>query len=199
MCLVSSKARRRDALKSAMTYSLHCTWLGAMQGFNKFHVLFFEIREYIHRYHMAGRTSEESNEAFNARLAKCKDLLKRMPSTTQRVNLTNARVQGNLNGEILKDKLAIEKKIEGKKRGPQKKKARIDNVAVTSSVLEEVEFENETFIKLTDGKLLPKEFIGYQEYYGGGKIPKAWEDALARTAPSSHTASQTAKESFVKY
>ena len=199
---IKSQKKRCPEECDDLFFTLYMAWKDTFpdkRGFNKYHVLFFEIREYIHNFHMAGRTSEESNEAFNARLAKCKDLLKRMPSTTQRVDLTNARIQGNLNGEILRDKLVIEKKIEGKKRGPQKKKNRTDNVDITSLVLDEVDFEDETFVQLTDGKLCPKRFIGYQGYYGGGKIPKAWEDALARTAPSSFNASQTAKESFVNY
>ena len=43
-----------------------------------------------------------------------------MPEIVQQVELTNARTQGNLKGEILDEKLAILKSIQGLKRGPQK-------------------------------------------------------------------------------
>ena len=182
--------------------ALKLAWEDAFpkKGFNKYHALFHEIRRFIHEFHMAGRASEESNEAFNGRLTKVKDFLMRMPSTTQRIELTNARVQGNLNGEVLNDKLAIEKKTTGKKRGPQKKRARTSNsIQIISSELEEIQFENETYVKLTDGNLLPKEYIGYFEYYSAGKAPQPWLDGLAKTAPSDFTTNQTANESHAKY
>ena len=183
-------------------FALKLAWEAAFpkKGFNKYHALFFEIRRFIHEYHMAGRASEESNEAFNGRLTKAKDFLKRMPSTIQRIELTNARVQSNLNGEILNDKLAIEKKTTGKKRGPQKKRARTSNsVQIISAELEEIQFKGETYMKLTDGNLMPKKFIGYFEYYSAGKAPQPWLDALAKTAPLDFTANQTANESHAKY
>ena len=79
----------------------------------------------------------------------------------QRVNLTNARIQGNLNGETLKNKQAIVKGSKGKKRGPQKKKSRVDDVKVISSVLGENHFEGETYVKLTNGKLLAAKDIPF--------------------------------------
>ena len=62
----------------------------------------------------------EQYEAFNGTLAKVKRLFGCMPGTVQRVELTNARTQGNLKGDILDEKLAILKSIQGSKRGTQK-------------------------------------------------------------------------------
>ena len=56
---------------------------------------------------MTGRISEESNEAFNGTLATVKSKLKSMPTTATRVEVTNARTQSNLKGEILDLKVAL--------------------------------------------------------------------------------------------
>ena len=50
---------------------------------------------------MTGRISEESNEAFNATLANVKSRLRCMPTTSTRIETTNARTQANLNEEVL--------------------------------------------------------------------------------------------------
>ena len=70
------------------------------QSFNKFHALFCAIRSFIHKYHMAGRISEESNESFNHIMDKKMTLLALMPITVGRVNLVNARTQGNLKADV---------------------------------------------------------------------------------------------------
>ena len=40
------------------------------QKFNKFHAAFCDVRNYVHKYHIAGRVNKESTEAFNAVLEK---------------------------------------------------------------------------------------------------------------------------------
>ena len=67
---------------------------------------------------MAGRTSEESNEAFNATLANVKSRLRCMPTTSTRIETTNARTQANLNGEVLNHKVQLQDELKGKERGP---------------------------------------------------------------------------------
>jgi len=69
---------------------------------------------------MTGRVSEESNESFNATLAEIKYRVKCMPMTQKRIEITNARTQGNLKGDILDEKIKLKKAITGKRRGPQK-------------------------------------------------------------------------------
>ena len=56
----------------------------------KFHAMFCTIREFVHRYEMAGRVSEESNDSFNGTLAEIKDRLKSMPGTKQQIGVTNS-------------------------------------------------------------------------------------------------------------
>ena len=68
-------------------YELWKAWKGSFLGvqFNNFHRLFCTTRNFIHKYHMAGRVSEESNEAFNAVLANVKQMLRTMPATGGRM------------------------------------------------------------------------------------------------------------------
>ena len=67
---------------------------------------------------MPGRVSEESNESFNHIMDKKMTLLASMPITVGRVNLVNARTQGNLKADVSDKKLFISEKGTGKKRGP---------------------------------------------------------------------------------
>ena len=80
--------------------------------FNKYHgLLFFAIREFGHTYHMTGRVSEESPEAYNGRLAETKRPLRGMPATDDRAQLITAQGQANLKGVILDERLIIQEKI----------------------------------------------------------------------------------------
>ena len=49
---------------------------------------------------MAGRVSEESLEAFNAVLARMKELLRAMSTIVQRQKKANEHLQGNLKAEV---------------------------------------------------------------------------------------------------
>ena len=77
---------------------------------------------------MSGKISEESNEDFNGTLNNVKSLLQCMPSTTDRINITTARTQVNLKGNVLDEKLVITKAITGKKRGRQQAKTRLMDI-----------------------------------------------------------------------
>ena len=88
---------------------LWCQWEDAFPGrsFIKFHGIFCTIREFVHRYHMAGRISEESNETYNGTLAETKKVLRSMPCMTKRVEKITERSQANLKGEVLHHRLNI--------------------------------------------------------------------------------------------
>ena len=91
-------------------------------AFNKFHGLFCTLHRFIHNYQMAGRVSEESNEAYNGTLGFVKGNLKSMPNKKQRVHTTTSREQGNIKGPILEARLNVQKVSAGNKRGPTKQK-----------------------------------------------------------------------------
>ena len=121
-CFLKSQKKRSPSVCDDKLFELWYRWQCAFPGmkFNKFHGMFCTIRRFVHRYEMAGRISEESNEAFNGTLADIKAMLRCMPTTTTRVEVTNARTQSNLNGDIMQEKIVLKTGITGKKRGPQK-------------------------------------------------------------------------------
>ena len=115
--------------------------------FNKFHGMFCTNRHFIHKYHMAGWVSEESNEAFNDALEKSERLLACMPATVGQLELVNRRTQGT--------KLTIRSVTEGHKRGPYKSRpASADSGKLVSSVVRSVEFKQKHYFELTDGNLI---------------------------------------------
>ena len=69
---------------------------------------------FVHKYEMAGRVLEESNESFNTVLAKVNKMVACMPGTVSRVGLINNQTQGNLKSEIMEPKLVVMDAIEGK-------------------------------------------------------------------------------------
>ena len=83
-------------------YDLWHSWNDAFPNikFNKFHGLFCATRDYIRKHGMAGRVSEESLEAFNAVLARMKELLRAMSTIVQRQKKANEHLQGNLKAEV---------------------------------------------------------------------------------------------------
>ena len=96
---------------------------------------------------MTGRISEERKEAFNGTLADIKTRLRCMSTTSTRVEVTNARTQNNLKGDILDDKVKLQDAITGKKRGQLKPRARnADNIALSSVDSEYITFLTVIFI-----------------------------------------------------
>ena len=182
-----------------LLFALWKAWQKAFPGktFNKFHGLFCTVRAFVHKYEMAWRVWEESNESFNAVLAKVKGILACMPATVGRVELIDARTQGNLKGEILQPKLIIMKASEGNKRGPYKIRATsAKSVKIVSSVVGYVDFKGEQYFQLTNGNLLPEAWRDIYEWYAGRVAPKAWRDALAKTAPLTMSELDMVKEGF---
>ena len=69
---LKSQKKRDHAVCDDKLYVLWKAWQEAFHGksFNKFHGMFCTIHHFIHKYHMAGRDLEESNEAFNSLMGK---------------------------------------------------------------------------------------------------------------------------------
>ena len=167
--------------------------------FNKFHGLFCTVREFVHEYHMTGRVSEESPEAYNATLAETKTLLNRMPIKNIRVQTTTARTQSNLKGAVLEPRLAIQKKIKGKKRGPQRPRVRtLDKSRVALGDGGNMVFRGECYFNLPSGNLLAQDWQDIYEWFAGGVAPKQWREALKRTVPETISGANRAKEVFTQ-
>ena len=198
-CFLKSQRKRCPNECDEKLFTLWKAWQDTFPGqsFNKFHALFCAIRSFIHKYHMAGRVSEESNESFNHVMDKKMTLLASMPITVGQVNLVNARTQGNLKADVSDKKMSIVEKGKGKKRGPYGPRQRYDNgTKVVTSVNGSVTFRGEQYFKLTNSNLVPEKYRDIYEWYEGRKVPKIWRDALENSAPLSMTASDLAKEHF---
>lgn len=124
---LKSQRKRSPEFLDRKLLRLWCRWEDAFpgKGFNKFHGLFCTVRNFVHRYHMAGIVSEESNEAYNGTLATIKRPLCTMSSHTKRINKINERAQGNLKQKVMEQRLVIESATKKrKKRGTRVARAR---------------------------------------------------------------------------
>jgi hypothetical protein len=201
-CFLKSQKKRSRLVCDAKLFALWMSWQCAFPGmkFNKFHGMFCCIRRFVHTYEMTGRISEESNEAFNATLAHVKTRLRCMPTTSTRIETTNARTQSNLNGEVLDVKVELQDSLKGKKRGTYKARVRVIDEMRLSSIEDDcVEFKGEMYLKLTSGNLMPKVWGDLYHWFGSAIAPKEWREGLASTAPSSFSSVDRAKEGITQF
>jgi len=199
---LKGQGKKDDLECDVLLYDLWVAWKVAFPDakFNKFHGLFCATRNFIHKFGMAGRVSEESLEAFNAVLAEIKKVLRSMPVTTVRMNKINERIQGNLKQDVVKDRVMIEEKYTGAKRGKYRPRKRYDDgTKVVGLVRETRTFRGETYVVLPDGSWLREEWSDIHDWYAGRVAPKPWREALARSAPGSMTAVEKAKEEFSQF
>ena len=176
---VESQGKRCPRLHDRKLLRLWCTWEDAFPGkkFNKFHGAFCCMRRCVRHFHMAGRISEESNEAYNAKLAQIKSRLKRMHSNTQRVKKITQRAQGNLKAEVLQSRLDIQKKCTGKKRGKYAPRAhQSDTMSICFKPGTVTVIGGVRYVVLVSGNLLPEVWADLYEWFLGGKAPKDWLD-----------------------
>ena len=123
-----------------------------------------------------------------------------MSTSSTRVEVTNARPQINLKGEILDDKVKLQDAITGKKRGHLKPRARnADDIALSSVDSEYITFKGVIYLKLKSGNLLPKIWEDLYQWFGSAIAPKDWRDRLASTAPTSFSNGDLARESLTQF
>ena len=99
------RARKKITVDLRQKNCFICGFGGSVpdRKFNKFHGMFCTIcRRYVYMYQMAGRISEEINEAFNATLIDINI------TTTTHIEGTNVRAQINLKGEILEHTVELQ-------------------------------------------------------------------------------------------
>jgi len=149
---------------------------------------------------MAGRVSEESLEAFNAVLARMKELLRTMPVTTQRQKKVNERLQGNLKAEVVNNSALVKEKTTGAKcKRYRSRKRDDDRTKVVSSVTDTMVFKDEVLFALPDTSLLPEKWRDVWDWYGGRHAPKEWRERLARSAREDMTEAEVIKEGISPY
>jgi hypothetical protein len=195
---LKSQRKRSPEVLDHKLLRLWCRWEDAFpgKGFNKFHGLFCTIRNFVHRFHMAGIVSEESNEAYNGTLATIKKPLCTLPSHTRRINKINERAQGNLKRKVMEQRLVIENATKKRKKmGARVARAREHDgraVVIGSDRLRVV--DGDTYVVLHSGNLLLKKWLDIFEWFLGGRAPQDWWIRLNTTAPGTYTDIDRVKE-----
>ena len=64
------------------------------------------------------------------------------------------------------------------------------------SVIRIVESKEKRYFELMNGNLIMEKWKDIYEWYAGGVAPKAWKEALAKTAPSTMSEINLTKEGF---
>ena len=194
---LKSQRKRSPVVLDHKLLRLWCRWEDAFPGksFNKFHGVFCTIRNYVHLYHMAGRVSEESNEAYNGTLADTKRTLQCMPSHTKRINKIAERSQGNLKGKVMESRLVIQKAKKSRISGPRKTRALYQDGRDVRIVTEQyIEVDGESYVVLKSGNLLVRKWVDIFEWFAGGRAPRDWLDRFNTTAPDTYTDVDRVKE-----
>jgi hypothetical protein len=144
---------------------------------------------------MAGRFSEESNEAYNDTVASLKIFVKCMSSHEQRINKINERAQRHLKGEVIKCRLQIDTKATTKRRGPYKPRpVALDDRTVVHRSTTVKELDGERHVVIESGNMIPDNRIDIYDWFVGGKAPKDWLNRSNSMAPTTFTAVNRAEE-----
>ena len=194
---LKSQRKRSPVVLDHKLLRLWCRWEDAFPGksFNKFHGVFCTICNYVHLYHMAGRVSEESNEAYNGTLADTKRTLQCMPSYTKRIDKIAERSQGNLKGKVMESRLVIQKAKKSRISGPRKTRALYQDGRDVRIVTEQyIEVDGESYVVLKSGNLLVRKWVDIFEWFAGGRAPRDWLDRFNTTAPDTYTDVDRVKE-----
>ena len=187
---LKSQRKRSPSVLDEKLLRLWCRWEDAFPGvgFNKYHGAFCTVRNYVHRYEMTGRISEESHEAYNATMADVKTIVRCMPCDEKRVEKIAERTQGNLKGEVATSRLEISRKRKGKERGLYKaRRVHRHGRAVVSCGRLTREIEGDAYFVLNSGNLLLERWRDVYEWYLGGRAPDDWIERFNRTAPEHFT------------
>ena len=146
---------------------------------------------------MTGRVSKERLESFNAVLAEVKRVLWELSTMRGQIKKINEKIQGNLKEEVSKDRMMIEEKYTGEKRGKYKEQKRYnDRTKVVLSVQGTTVYKGIRFFVSTEGSWLREEWKDIDDWFAGRLAPKTWRESLARSAPDNMSAVKTAKEGF---
>ena len=59
-----------------------------------------------------------------------------------------------------------------------------------------VEYEDDRYVRLTNGILIPEKWLDIYEWFAGKKAPKEWVERMARSAPQTRSDMEAAREGF---
>ena len=100
----------------------------------------------------------------------------------------------------MEERICLQTKITGKKRGLQKPRQRTAaSGTVVAMECGNVMFNGELYYRLTNGNILPLKWRDLYDWFAAGMAPREWRDALARTAVLTYTYSDKAREGFSQF
>ena len=135
------------------------------------------LPEFVDRYGMLGRISEESFESVHALMARVKEMVVTMRSDSQRIETASAKAQTKLKPGCMEATIKIREESQGKKRGPAKTKPTRHNKV---TLLSDIDFKERTvggkvYLEILDAKArLPKEWRDLYLLVSAGKVPESW-------------------------
>lgn len=164
----------RDAI-----YRLSKAWRNHFPNttiFLKFHHVEAHVLDFVKRYEMYGRVSEEGFESAHPYVNQIRDMLKSVASTTQRINTICQRLHSGMNDEVTSAKTEVKVATTGKKR------SRYDTSNSTSRAHEHVGIvsdffnlvEGGAFLQLAGEVLIPAEWKDVYFMAVFGKVPDWW-------------------------
>ena len=124
-------------------------------------------------------------------------MLQSLHSTVNRIELLNYCAQGNLKPDIIEEKMQIlKKKRDKEERTYTVSKHLNENPRIVSSVVCSVDHKDLAYFEITNGMLLAEDMRDVFEWFVSRKAPKAWRDAMAKTALSDMSEVEGGKEWF---
>ena len=64
-------------------------------------------------------------------------------------------------------------------------------------VVDIVVYEDDRYIRLTTGTLIPEKLLDIYEWFAGKKAPKEWIERMMRSAPQTRSKMEAARERFL--
>lgn len=185
----SQKKRKVDDFMDVLD-PLLLAWDGAFPHkayFLKLHHIMAHLPDFVERYGMLGRISEEIFESVHALAGRVKQMVATMCSDSQRIETANAKAQTKLKPGCMEATIKIREESKGKNRGPAKTKpTRHDNVTVLSDIhFRERLVGGKLYIDISKGKArLPKEWRDLYLLVSAGKVPAYWTKVFERIQQS---------------
>ena len=125
--------------------------------------------------------------------------MKSMASHSKRIGKIAERSQGNLKANVMQNRLEIDRRTAGKKRGPYKPRTTDGENRTILSIAECVRVvDGENYVVLQSGALLLEKWSCIFEWFRGGKAPQDWLTRFQATAPDGFLAMKRLNEEHTR-
>ena len=147
-----------------------------MSYFIKLHHLMAHSPEFIRKYGMSGRVSEESFEAIHALISRIKKMVATMHGDIRRITSACSKAQNTLKKGVNDSSNKIHSSIHRYSQAGQPKSKQIDRVIASSSAAPTTHtFDGREFVDINDGKArIPKDWLELWLLISSGEVPRSW-------------------------